>query len=481
MISQLLPSRDLRLVVLEFLPMSLWLLLIFSLQAGNLKEIGNPNFSFTFLHGVRAAFPFTAALLSLAIIIFRWRNQAPNKVLFAGPLGLTAVYGLMGVIASILSPDASTAFFWSVSYLSVPLVLWAVVGESDYLELVRRVVNFNLLILVIASVGLFTFALINLNLADFLLDPSRWTECKAQGWFFESSEYIRGTGVGRYGALTALIALSRFWHPGWRPLWVIIFLISIILLVSSASRTPLVGFGVAAPIVFLLSGGKNAAFRAIIIIALLAPIVWATGVHQQFTDCLFRTAGISYSIEIPPTPPSSVDLGQQQSTGLLNSGSTPDVPTTTSTPDVPTTTQSEPVGFFSLTGRREVWRQGLIVFKDSPLLGRGFHADRIILKTHTHNTVVHSLIQTGVAGSIPLFAAVFLGWIFLFKSLRRLDQIATEHKVLVIQTAGVFTFLAIRSITESTGAFFGVDWLILAPFILYIGLVQGTQNKEERP
>jgi Zn-dependent protease with chaperone function len=45
------------------------------------------------------------------------------------------------------------------------------------------------------------------------------------------------------------------------------------------------------------------------------------------------------------------------------------------------------------------------------------------------------------------------------------------HKHLVIQVAGVMVFLFLRSLFESTGAFFGVDWIILAPLLMYLQIV----------
>ena len=35
---------------------------------------------------------------------------------------------------------------------------------------------------------------------------------------------------------------------------------------------------------------------------------------------------------------------------------------------------------------------------------------------------------------------------------------------------GVLAFFSVRSLFESSGAFFGVDWLLLAPLFVYLGL-----------
>jgi len=138
-----------------------------------------------------------------------------------------------------------------------------------------------------------------------------------------------------------------------------------------------------------------------------------------------------------------------------------------------------PGDFFTLSGRTRVWAQGWDLLKQSPVLGYGFHADRLMLSRHMHNSYMHALIQTGWFGALPFFAALLLGAMLLARALLRLGRLPLVHKHLVIQTAGVMTILAIRTIPESTGAFFGVDWLLLAPLLLYLQLVNEHSGKQE--
>jgi O-antigen ligase len=137
-----------------------------------------------------------------------------------------------------------------------------------------------------------------------------------------------------------------------------------------------------------------------------------------------------------------------------------------------------PKGFFTFTGRTVVWAEGWELFTRSPLLGFGFHADRLVLGQHMHNSYMHALIQTGLIGAIPFLAAILLGWVLLLKALRNLARLPVLDKHLVIQTGGILAFLTIRSIPESTGAFFGVDWLLLAPLLLYLQVVNHSHVKE---
>jgi hypothetical protein len=135
--------------------------------------------------------------------------------------------------------------------------------------------------------------------------------------------------------------------------------------------------------------------------------------------------------------------------------------------------------FFTFTGRTAVWAEGLKLLKNSPFIGFGFHSDRLILGTHMHNSVMQALFQAGFLGAIPFVAAIIFGWVLLARIVRNLAGLPTAHKHLVIQSGGVFAFFTMRSLPESTGTFFGIDWLILALLLLYLHLVNEKQNSGE--
>ena len=131
----------------------------------------------------------------------------------------------------------------------------------------------------------------------------------------------------------------------------------------------------------------------------------------------------------------------------------------------------------TVSGRVSVWEDGYRLFKEQPLLGYGFHADRLILGTHMHNTFMHALVQTGLIGTIPFVIGLVFAWILLLKALWIRAVLPQVHKHLLIQVAGVLVFFSFRAIPESTGAFFGVDWLLLAPILLYLQIVNQTESK----
>ena len=130
-----------------------------------------------------------------------------------------------------------------------------------------------------------------------------------------------------------------------------------------------------------------------------------------------------------------------------------------------------PEEFYTFSGRQAVWSDGWDLFKKSPYWGYGFHADRLLLGTHMHNSIMHAILQAGLLGAIPFVFAIVFAWILLLRLVVKLPALASSDKQLVIQCAGVLAFFTLRSFPESTGAFFGVDWLIIAVMLFYLQLV----------
>ena len=134
-------------------------------------------------------------------------------------------------------------------------------------------------------------------------------------------------------------------------------------------------------------------------------------------------------------------------------------------------------GSITLTGRTEVWAEGLRLYTESPVLGYGFQADRLLLGAHMHNSYIHALLQAGGLGIVPFVAALLMAWVLLLNLVRNRARLPTVHRHLLIQVVGIAIFLSARTITESTGAFFGVDWLLLAPLLMYLQVLSRAVGK----
>ena len=740
------------LVPLLFL-LGLWALLWGSLGAQDLRWTLNPADQTDFLiRGLRATFPLFAGGMAVMIIAVKLPRRPDRSILFS-PLGLVALYGVVGLAAALLSPKGWVSLYWAVAYLSVPLVIWAVVWSSNALDQIVRLIKFNWLIVVLLVGVVFVVGVLYLDLGTRILHPETLLSCGlSQSWFDLTSGILRDTGVGRFAAIAAIIALSSLWWKKWRIVWGLVLLGSLLLLITSGARTAILGFAIVAPIIILLHGGKRAAVAGILAIIILVPLVWSTGMHHKIAqNCLFKGFTAGTSLLTPPVQASTQGGSGEQAllteqasanensdatgllagqasadensdatgllagqasanknsdaTGLLEGqastnvnsdatglpteqastpeisdgeaiqqlnvphplgawvlqrvsspeGITPDAPgslsvppgtwvlervtpatpisaeestdippitshssapappasapatttgptpaptstpattagptpaptsapaTTTGPTPAPTSTPAEldsggppaqlqvppgswvlkislaqqnagsaasgivevppgswvlkqvpmreppgsdvqgsgqvssteqveqplasaalstrqesqvqastssekpksgavPLGFYTLSGRTVVWKAAWKRIEDSPLLGYGFHADRLLLGTHMHNSFLHAMIQTGVIGTIPLMGAFLLGAILLIRALRNLGRLPLRHKHLVIQTGGVFLFLLLRALPESTGAFFGADLFLLGPILLYLGLVNQRRFIEE--
>lgn len=699
--------RYLRQIAPIIVPFGLWAMLWLSIQSGGFSSSYSGMFEssspFGFFNAARGLFPLLAIWAASIIILVKLSQQKPRGFRFFGPLGLTVVYGLVGVIAAVLSPDWNLASYWALLYLSVPLVLWATVWGAGSLGSISRLVNFNWFLILTGMAVLFFIALVNFDIGSKLLSPSSLWKCEQLGsWFALTSGYIRSTGVGRFAAITAIICFSMLWRANrWRTLWIVALYVSLVFLMTTGARTSILGVAAAAPLIAVLHWGKKAVIIGILALAILTPVAWNTGLLQTFLQsCILRAydpAGITYlniqtpepdssfrttvqptqeqsappdqpasslsipassaeanlnapdrsiilrridgegkadsesstvivlpagelslkqifpsdevpskdsesppvRIQFPPgvwaiesqqanstDPPTStsqlsiqdgiwvVELvpsfqGDSQDTSaepasqdnLVNpepgtNSQTPnqsnsedlesppvriqipsgiwviesqpakstDPPTLTSQlsiqdgiwvvelvpsiqedsrdtpaelashdslvkPDLGTDGQNPkqssylesaleflPLGFLHLSGRTLVWAAGWEFIKLSPILGYGFHGDRLVLGTHIHNAIMHAMIQTGLAGTIPFVGALLLGWMLVLKAIRRLNQLPETHKLLVIQTTGILAFLSIRGVLESTGAFFGIDWLLLAPLLLYIQVITSRHS-----
>ena len=136
--------------------------------------------------------------------------------------------------------------------------------------------------------------------------------------------------------------------------------------------------------------------------------------------------------------------------------------------------QGEIEQLVSLAGRDYTWQMGWDNIKDSPIFGWGFQADRLMLEfQHMHNSYLQALIQSGIAGTIFFTSAIILIWATAFRYyfFKRVRHLEGQDKWLIIESIAILGFLTMRSLFESTAAFYGVDLLILLPLICYIELL----------
>ncbi|XOB41514.1 MAG: O-antigen ligase family protein [Candidatus Nealsonbacteria bacterium] len=406
------------------LSLILWLMLWVGYNIGIERAIspGFPHSTLDLIHRVRAFLPLSSAYL--AIILLLGRHPLSIR-LFRGPLGLLALYTIFGITSSILSREPFTALSWAILYGAVLIVVWAISVGSNSLSRLSSVINLNWAIVAVVGVSLLVFFLFQPGVISSLI-AGNFPVGRPYGELAGEEKEIMGmpgtrpTGLGRYAGVVAIVFLARLLFPKKRSksLWFFLFLFFLFLLIFSQARTAILAFLAGGLLILWLKTRSKLLLTFGIIFGLF--LLGLTGFYQAF---------YTYLIEKMPF-------------------------------------------VFTLSGRTiGVWPEAWQFFLSSPFLGWGFHADRIFLEgQHIHNAVLHALVQTGLIGTIFFVSAFIWAWIILFRLLKQ-PRFQKTEKPRLIEIAGVLAFFTVRSITESTGAFFGADWILLAPLLAYITIL----------
>ena len=353
-------------IPLLFLVSMLWFMVWAGYNTGP-WYLESPKGILDFFHGFRAFLPFFAAYLA---IIFLLTQQSFSLKIFQGPLGLLFLYNLVGIISSIaLSKEIFTALYWAFLYGAVLMVFWVVSVSSNPLSKITQLINFNWLIVSIVTLALLIFYLVQPGVVTSILNFSFWGNRPYETMAGAKKAIIgmpitRPTGFGRYAGVMALVALARFLQQkkkiGSKIFWFFFFLFFLFTLIFSQGKTEIFGFFLGALL-----------------------IIWLKTKPKIFLFLVTTLLLLSLS-------PFIVNYLLKNKTVFLTLGG-------------------------RTTG---VWSRGWELFLNSPLLGWGFHADRIFLEgEHMHNALLHALVQTGLIGTIPFVLAFIWSWIILFKLL----------------------------------------------------------------
>ena len=227
---------------------------------------------------------------------------------------------------------------------------------------------------------------------------------------------VTKNGVGRYAMIVIIVAAMRFMAESRRRryVWLSILFPGLFLLMQTQSRTALLGLAVCSGLYVII---RKIDWRYLLASPLVLFILWFSGYRMR---------------------------AQGQLDALVD-----------------------------LSGREATWGRAFQLIGQSPFLGWGFDADRIMMnQEHIHNSYIHASIQAGIIGALLFFAALASIWILVLKT-RLLDHVRNiqgEEQTVLIESILIVAFLTARSFFESTAAFYGVDLLLIVPSMAFISL-----------
>jgi O-antigen ligase len=334
------------------------------------------------------------AIALLHRLIFQ-RNSW-DRSFFRGLIGLVSAYAMVSLASTLWSVYPMWTAYKSIEYL-VDIALIAAIIVS-----VRSVQDFKTLFDWTWTLIGFVVAIVWLEVA---LWPARAIIHSSKSFFgFQIQGVlpaIDNNSVGEYGAILGIVALTRLLFPtSNRRFYLVVFLIGMVTLVSTQSRSPLIGFLVASLLVLF-------AARRIGVVGLLIFLTPAILSLTDLGDLLWQF----------------FQRGQ---------------------------TARE---FESVSGRAQLWEVSWKLFKEQPLFGYGAYAAgrfAVIGKltdigwTSLASTWLEVILGTGALGLLP-FLGAFLGiWIVLLRSVPG----ATNYSVwqpLQVEAIGLMALMSVRS------------------------------------
>ena len=397
--------------------MGLWLLLWMGYNTGP-GYVAKPDWpanTTALIHGLRAFFPVLAGWCAVIVILARASR------LFAwimGPLGLILLYTIVGMASSAtLSVDPGIALYFGANYLAIVLVLLAIVLVEDPREDLLKVLRLTWVIGTVLTLSL--LGAIPMLGSSVIID-TEGTPLGVRAYSGANTimgmTSSRNTGFARYAAISALWVLPGFLRKGKlsvRVAWGVLLAASVYALVLANGRTEVLAF--IAGLVIVLAAEKARRVIYFLVGIAIAIILGLRGFYSGFFLYFTRTGHL--------------DL--------------------------------------TMTGRTMIWEEGWKVLMNSPWVGSGFQADRLLMGgLHMHNAFLHVLVQSGFLGGGAIIIGLGIVWyytIYYFFLHQPVDK-----SLIPAEVPAILLFTTVSSITESTFAFYSAAWLLSAPIFAYV-------------
>ena len=356
------------------------------------------------LLSLRPYFPHIAIYICLMWIFLSKSSLIPS---YRTPVGLFFLYAMTGIAASLLiSPNRSVSMFWALNYLSCITVVWVGLTGHDPLRNLSVIIHIN-----------YAFAAV---IILFILPQALETGITSppQGQYYElplNLGRLLVNGAARIALAVIILSFVRLITTTRirRFSWILLLFPCLFIITQSQSRTALLGLAICS---FLYVVLKGIDLRYLLFVGPVSLFIfWQSAYKWRAEESLEKLV--------------------------------------------------------YLTGREATWQRGIDLFKKSPIFGNGFHADRLMLEfEHMHNSYFHALVQSGALGAICFIAAIVSIWVLIFKYglFKKVRSLKGTEQSLMMESILIFAFMTERSFFESTGAFYGVDLMLLVPAMAYI-------------
>jgi O-antigen ligase len=370
---------------------------------------------------VRLAF-LSLGLLVILIIGARYRFAFLSE-LWSGALGIFLLFAVWGLASTLWSVSPAGTLIKASEYgtmlavfaLAASLINLTIKDPMNRSLALKRVFDFNwfLVLLLIASVYLGM-----LVWPDYAIIQGGYRE-GILGFYIQGAlPAIAANSVGHIGAVVGVVALVRILLvPRSRALYVPIFVISLLTVVLTQSRSPILAFSLAAVAVLVAS-------RRFVILAVSGALFGATVLLTQYGELAYNFMRRNQTDE----------------------------------------------SLASLTGRVDYWQASLDAVRESPLGGYGANVGgRYVLESSlgdevstVHSSWVEVLLDTGVVGLILFSVGLGVTWFWLFR-LRSSAMGNPISRLLWLESVSVLTVLCVRSV-------FAVD-LVWSWHVLTFGVI----------
>lgn len=384
--------------------------------ADSVEDAGTGNF-------VRLGFLALGGLVVLAVAAsYRF---ALFSELATGALAIFFLFSLWGLASSAWSVSPAGTLYKSVEYCAM---LWVIALAASLINLtirnprdrtfaLKELFDFSwfLLFMLIASVyaGLLLWP-------EYAIMRNYRDEMGVLGFSLQGvMPGISANGVGQLGAVMGIVALARILlKPESRKLYMPVLAISVLTMVLTQSRSPILAFSVAVIVVL--------AFNRRFGLMLISGVLMGMALLTQYSDLMFEF----------------MRRGQNDQ------------------------------NFTSLTGRSTYWQVSLDAVSEKLVGGYGaYSGGRYILETAlgddnvstVHSLWIETLLDTGVVGIILLTGALGATWFWLFR-LRAAAMADRITRLLWFECLGVLTVLCVRSV-------FSVSTVVWSWYVIFFGLI----------